>query len=60
MEEQYQPHQIETDAQKYWEENDSFAVTEDEAKRSTTASPCSLTQVADCTWVTFVTTPSVM
>ena len=29
MEEHYQPHQIESEAQKFWEDNDSFAVTED-------------------------------
>ena len=28
MEEHYQPHQIESEAQKFWEDNDSFAVTE--------------------------------
>ncbi len=32
MEEHYLPHKIESEAQKYWEENDSFAVTEDESK----------------------------
>ena len=32
MEEHYHPHKIESEAQKYWEENDSFAVTEDESK----------------------------
>ncbi|MGI9283208.1 MAG: leucine--tRNA ligase [Endozoicomonas sp.] len=32
MEEHYHPHKIETEAQKYWEENDSFAVTEDQGK----------------------------
>ena len=32
MEEHYHPHKIESEAQKYWEENDSFAVTEDTNK----------------------------
>ncbi|WP_419833784.1 leucine--tRNA ligase [Endozoicomonas atrinae] len=32
MEEHYQPHQIESEAQKFWEDNDSFAVTEDNSK----------------------------
>ena len=32
MEEHYHPHKIEGEAQKYWEENDSFAVTEDESR----------------------------
>ena len=32
MEEHYQPHLIESEAQKFWEENDSFAVTEDSSK----------------------------
>lgn len=32
MEEHYHPHQIETDAQTYWDKNNSFAVTEDEGK----------------------------
>ena len=32
MEEHYHPHKIEGEAQKFWEENDSFAVTEDEGK----------------------------
>ncbi len=32
MEAHYQPHKIETEAQKYWEENDSFAVTEEAGK----------------------------
>ncbi|OED45008.1 leucine--tRNA ligase [Endozoicomonas sp. (ex Bugula neritina AB1)] len=32
MEEHYHPHKIESEAQQYWEENDSFAVTEDENK----------------------------
>ena len=32
MEEHYHPHKIESEAQKYWEENDSFAVTEDESR----------------------------
>lgn len=32
MEEHYQPHQIESEAQKFWEDNDSFAVTEDSSK----------------------------
>ncbi|CAM3714399.1 leucine--tRNA ligase [Parendozoicomonas haliclonae] len=32
MEEHYHPHKIEEEAQKYWEENDSFAVTEQEGK----------------------------
>ncbi|WOG30439.1 leucine--tRNA ligase [Endozoicomonas sp. 8E] len=32
MEEHYQPHKIETEAQKYWEENDSFAVSEEAGK----------------------------
>lgn len=34
MEEHYQPHQIESEAQKFWEENDSFAVTEDTSGES--------------------------
>ncbi|WP_257294795.1 leucine--tRNA ligase [Endozoicomonas sp. YOMI1] len=32
MEEHYQPHQIESEAQKFWEDNDSFAVTEGTSK----------------------------
>ncbi|WP_257292993.1 leucine--tRNA ligase [Endozoicomonas sp. ONNA1] len=32
MEEHYHPHKIETEAQNYWEENDSFAVTEEAGK----------------------------
>ncbi|MCL6270406.1 leucine--tRNA ligase [Sansalvadorimonas sp. 2012CJ34-2] len=32
MEEHYHPHKIEEEAQKYWAENDSFAVTEQEGK----------------------------
>ena len=32
MEEHYHPHKIEEDAQKFWAENDSFAVTEQEGK----------------------------
>ena len=32
MEEHYHPHKIESEAQKYWEENSSFAVTKDESK----------------------------
>lgn len=32
MEEHYHPHKIEEEAQKYWEENDSFAVAEQEGK----------------------------
>ncbi|MGI9275768.1 MAG: leucine--tRNA ligase [Endozoicomonas sp.] len=32
MEEHYHPHKIETEAQSFWEENDSFAVTEDNGK----------------------------
>ena len=32
MKKHYHPHQIEKEAQKYWEENNSFAVTEDESK----------------------------
>ena len=32
MEEHYHPHRIESEAQKYWEDNDSFAVTEDASK----------------------------
>ncbi len=32
MEDQYHPHKIEEDAQRFWAENDSFAVTEQEGK----------------------------
>lgn len=32
MEEHYHPHQIETEAQKFWEDNNSFAVKEEEGK----------------------------
>ncbi|WP_461535809.1 leucine--tRNA ligase [Spongorhabdus nitratireducens] len=32
MEEHYHPHRIEEDTQKFWETNDSFAVTEEEGK----------------------------
>ena len=32
MEEHYHPHRIETEAQTFWEQNNSFAVTEDEGK----------------------------
>lgn len=60
MQEQYNPQDIEHKVQQHWDNNKTFVVSEDPNKENSTVFPCSLIQVADCTWVTCVTTPSVM
>lgn len=60
MQEQYNPQEIEPKVQSHWEQNNSFKVVEDESKEKYYCLSMFPYQVVVCTWVTFVTTPSVM
>jgi leucyl-tRNA synthetase len=60
MQEQYRPEEIESKVQLHWDEKRTFEVTEDESKENITACRCFPILLADYTWATCVTTPSVM
>ena len=60
MQQHYRPDLIEPAVQQYWAENKVFKAIKDTSKEKYYCLSCSLTHQVVYTWVTCVTTPSVM
>lgn len=60
MDAQYRPDQVEAQAQQYWEDNQSFKVTEEAGKEKFYCLSMFPYRPGDYTWATCVTTASAM